>query len=78
MPLPSTNELTDHSGDPGGAASSTSHATPLRKTKMSTLGVVAVIFSFVAAGAFGIEEAISSCGPGLTLALLLIFPFIWS
>ena len=78
MPLPSTNELTDHSGDPGGAASPTSHVTPLRKTKMSTLGVVAVIFSFVAAGAFGIEEAISSCGPGLTLALLLIFPFIWS
>ncbi|MBO4365649.1 MAG: APC family permease [Eggerthellaceae bacterium] len=51
---------------------------PLQKTRMSTLGVVAIVFSFVAAGAFGIEEAISSCGPGLTLALLLIFPLVWS
>lgn len=45
---------------------------------MSTFGVVAIIFSFVAAGAFGIEEAISACGPGMTLVLLLLFPVIWS
>ena len=50
----------------------------LKKTKMSTFGVVAIVFSFVAAGAFGIEEAIASCGPGLTLALLLVIPLIWS
>ena len=37
----------------------------LQKTKMSTIGVVAIVFSFVAAGAFGIEEAISSSGPGI-------------
>ena len=49
----------------------------LQKTKMSTIGVVAIVFSFVAAGAFGIEEAISSSGPGITLALLVIFPFVW-
>ncbi|MBO4365795.1 MAG: APC family permease [Eggerthellaceae bacterium] len=45
---------------------------------MSTFGVVAIVFSFVAAGAFGIEEAIASCGPGITLALLLVFPIVWS
>ena len=39
---------------------------------MSTIGVVAIVFSFVAAGAFGIEEAISSSGPGITLALIII------
>lgn len=50
----------------------------LKKTKMTTFGVVALIYSFVAAGAFGIEEAISASGPGLTIAMLLIFPFIWS
>ena len=50
----------------------------LQKTKMSTLGVVALIYSFVCAGAFGIEEAISASGPGLTLAMLIIFPLIWS
>ena len=50
----------------------------LRKTKLSTIGVVALIFSFVAAGAFGIEEAISASGPGVTLIMLLVFPFIWA
>ncbi len=50
----------------------------LKKSKMSTIGVVALIFSFVAAGAFGIEEAIAASGPGVTIAMLIIFPFIWS
>ncbi len=50
----------------------------LKKTKMTTLGVVALIFSFIAAGAFGIEEAIAASGPGVTLAMLIIFPFVWS
>lgn len=45
---------------------------------MSLVGVVALIFSFVAAGAFGIEEAISASGPGLTLIMLVAFPFIWA
>lgn len=50
----------------------------LRKSKMSMIGVLALIYSFIAAGAFGIEEAISASGPGVTLAMLIIFPFIWS
>lgn len=50
----------------------------LKKSKLSTIGVVALIFSFVAAGAFGIEEAIAASGPGVTIAMLIIFPFIWS
>lgn len=50
----------------------------LKKTKMTTIGVLAIIFSFVAAGCFGIEEAISAAGPGMTIALLVIFPFVWS
>lgn len=50
----------------------------LRKTKMSTIGVVALIFSFVAAGAFGIEEAVAASGPGVTLIMLLLFPFVWA
>lgn len=52
--------------------------TSLKKTKMSTVGVVALIFSFVAAGAFGIEEAIAASGPGLTIIMLIAFPFIWA
>lgn len=50
----------------------------LKKSKMSTIGVIALIYSFIAAGAFGIEEAISASGPGVTLAMLIIFPFIWA
>lgn len=50
----------------------------LKKSKMSTIGVIALIYSFIAAGAFGIEEAISASGPGVTLAMLIIFPFVWS
>lgn len=50
----------------------------LKKTKMSTIGVMALIYSFIAAGAFGIEESISASGPGVTLAMLLILPFIWA
>ena len=50
----------------------------LKKQKMSTIGVVALIYSFVAAGAFGIEEAISASGPGATIIMLILFPFIWS
>ena len=53
-------------------------AESLKKNKMSTMGVVAIIFSLVAAGAFGIEEAIAASGPGMTLIMLLVFPFIWA
>ena len=77
-PLPAKCDTTDQLSDPGGHSPTSSNTTPLRKTNRSTLGVVAIIFSFVAAGAFGIEEAISSCGPGITLALLILLPFVWS
>ena len=53
-------------------------AESLKKNKMSTMGVVAIIFSLVAAGAFGIEEAIAASGQGMTLIMLLVFPFIWA
>ncbi len=50
----------------------------LKKNKMSLLGIIVLVYSFIAAGAFGIEEAVSASGPGVTLAMLLIFPFVWS
>lgn len=37
-----------------------------------------MIYIFVSGGSFGIEEMVSSSGPGLTLILLLAFPFIWA
>lgn len=50
----------------------------LKKSSLSLIGVIALIFSFVAAGCFGIEEAIAAAGPGVTIMMLIIFPFVWS
>ena len=37
-----------------------------------------MIYIFVSGGSFGIEEMVSSSGPGLTLLLLLALPLIWA
>lgn len=49
----------------------------LKKHKMKTSTVVFMIFCLVAAGCFGIEEAIPGSGPGLTIIMLCIMPFVW-
>jgi len=45
---------------------------------MKTSTVVFMIFCLCAAGAYGIEEMIPNAGPGLTLTMLIVLPFIWS
>jgi len=50
----------------------------LKKHKMSVWTVVFMIFCLCAAGAYGIEEMIPESGPGLTLIMLIILPFVWS
>ena len=50
----------------------------LTKYDVKLMGVVFMIFSLVAAGGFGAEEMIASTGPGLSLLLLMILPFIWA
>jgi len=37
-----------------------------------------MIFSLCAAGCYGIEEMIPQAGPGLTLVMLIVLPFLWS
>ncbi|MDR2457628.1 MAG: APC family permease [Clostridiales Family XIII bacterium] len=49
----------------------------LKKTKMSTFTVVFMVFSLVAAGAYGIEAMIPAAGPGMTLIILMVLPFVW-
>jgi amino acid transporter len=49
----------------------------LKKHKMSTFTVVFMVFSLVAAGCYGIEDMIPEAGPGLTLIMLIVLPFIW-
>ena len=50
----------------------------LKKHDIKVSGIVFMLYCLVAAGAFGIEEMIPQSGPGITLFLLIIFPFIWS
>jgi len=40
--------------------------------------VVGIIYCICCAGAFGIEEMLPLGGPGLTLTLLIVLPFVWA
>lgn len=46
--------------------------------KVSVLSVVGMIYSMCCAGAYGIEEMIPEGGPGLTIVMLLVLPFVWA
>ena len=50
----------------------------LRKTNISAIGIAFMLFCLVSAGAFGIEEIIPAAGPGLTLIILMVLPFVWA
>ena len=50
----------------------------LKEHKISLSTVVFIMYCLVAGGAFGIEEMISASGPGLTLLMLVVLPFIWA
>ncbi len=58
------------------AASVDDHGLKKHDIKIST--VVFMIFCLCAAGAYGIEEMIPESGPGLTLIMLIVLPFVWS
>lgn len=49
----------------------------LKKHDIKTSTVVFMIFCLVAAGAYGIEEMVPESGPGLTLIMLIVLPFVW-
>ncbi|MEG0156138.1 MAG: APC family permease, partial [Anaerovoracaceae bacterium] len=57
------------------AMSTENHGLKKYDIKVST--VVFMIFCLVAAGCYGIEEMIPEAGPGLTITLLVVLPFIW-
>jgi len=50
----------------------------LKQHEMKTSTVVFMIFCLCAAGCYGIEEMIPQAGPGLTLVILIVLPFLWS
>ena len=49
----------------------------LKKHEIKVSTVVFMIFCLVAAGCYGIEEMIPECGPGLTIVMLCVLPFVW-
>ncbi len=49
----------------------------LKQHDLRVWTVVFMIFSLVAAGAYGIEEMIPAAGAGLTLVMLMALPFVW-
>ena len=57
---------------------STAAHTGLKQHRMSVWTVVFMIFCLAAAGAYGIEDMIPAAGPGLTLIMLIVLPFLWS
>ena len=48
------------------------------RTRVPILSAFFMMYIFVSGGSFGIEEMISSSGPGLTLLLLALLPFVWA
>lgn len=50
----------------------------LKKHTMKPIQIAFMLFCLVAAGAFGIEDIISMSGPGMTVAMLVIFAIIWA
>jgi amino acid transporter len=49
----------------------------LKQHDLRVSTVVFMVFSLVAAGAYGIEEMIPASGAGLTLVMLMVLPFVW-
>ena len=49
----------------------------LKTTRLSVGTVFLVIFILVSAGPFGVEDMVSSAGPGTALLILLVIPLIW-
>ncbi len=46
--------------------------------KATLLQLVFLIYGVCAAGPYGLEEMVSTSGPGMTLLLLLVMPLIWA
>lgn len=50
----------------------------LKQHKVGVIGIVGMIYAMTAAGAYGIEDMVSSSGPGMTVIMLLVLPLVWA
>jgi amino acid transporter len=67
---------TDNSAASSTDSPSGSKASALRKASLFYL--VFVMFSYTTGGPFGLEDMVTTSGPGMTLAYLLVLPLFWS
>src|SRR3990170_8580232 len=51
---------------------------PRPRRALNCMSLVALTFFCVAGGAFGLEDAVGSAGPLITIAAILILPWLWS
>jgi amino acid transporter len=56
----------------------TAVASPGLRRELGLLPLAAIVFFNVSGGPYGVEDAVSSFGPGLALVLLVLTPFVWS
>jgi amino acid transporter len=45
---------------------------------MRLITAVIFVFTLTCSGSFGMEDVVGSSGPGLTLIMILVLPFVWS
>lgn len=50
----------------------------LKRVRMKVMTAVVIMFTLTCAGSFGMEDVVSSSGPGLTLLMIIVLPWIWS
>ena len=50
----------------------------LKRVRMRLITAVVFVFTLTCSGSFGMEDVISSSGPGLTLLMILFLPLVWS
>jgi len=53
-------------------------SSPSLKRELGLTSLAAIVFFNVSGGPYGVEDAVSSFGPGLTLLLLALTPVLWS
>ena len=50
----------------------------LKRVRMRLITAVVFVFTLTCSGSFGMEDVVSSSGPGLTLLMIIFLPLVWS
>jgi hypothetical protein len=50
----------------------------LKRVRMRLFTAIVFVFSLACSGTTGMEDVVSSSGPGVTLPLILVVPFSWA